>query len=753
MFAPETLLNSVPQAVVASDAEGTIVFWNRAAEDLYGWSAQEVIGRPLCEIMPGDDLTGEQSLFFDELLAGRSWSGARRVRHHEGALSVILLTASPIRDVDGGVAGFVAVATPLHHFALPQVAGESEQFYREIVETGREGIWVLNERDETTFVNQRLAAMLGYSVDEMLGVPMSRFVDGAGHALAAEHGERYRAGHPAQLELNLRRQDGTMLSALLETQPLFRGDGAYRGIRATIIDISERRAAEEQLRQREAQLLEAQQTARIASWGWHIASDAIEVSAELLEILGLNPSAGLTFTELLTRNIHPQDRERLAVAFQRARTGDLPLDIEHRLRTSSGNERVLHVRGHRLLDQHGHAVRIVGVIQDVTERRRLENRLLQAERVSSLGRLAASVAHEFNNVLMGIQPFVDLLTRRAGADPTVKLAAPRIADAVARGKRITQDILRFTRIAEPSRLTVDVARWLQAFEPELAQLAGPEVTVTIEAQPSLTMLADAHQLRQVFVNLVLNAHHAMPNGGRFEVRAVADTMRDRNERLIDTVHFSICDTGVGMPQETLRYIFEPLFTTKDFGGTGLGLAVASQVVEQHEGHIYAESAPGEGTTFHILIPAGEAPETVPSLRPDSPPSRQQAPRAGTRVTLIEDDESVGAGLAAILDLEGIEVDWVRLGHDAADRIAANLPDAVILDLGLPDIDGIKVYAQIAGRWPDLPILFSTGHGDETLLADVLSPHVGYLQKPYEIDALLAALEKVLRNKGGWNRPN
>jgi signal transduction histidine kinase len=484
------------------------------------------------------------------------------------------------------------------------------------------------------------------------------------------------------------------------------------------------------------------QTARIASWGWHIASDAIEGSAELLEILDLEPSDSLTLTELLTNYVHPEDRDRLAAACEAARTEDLPLDVERRFRTPGGAEHVLHLRGQRVLDPRGNAVRIAGVVQDVTERRRLENRLLQAERVSSLGRLAASVAHEFNNVLMGIQPFVDLLTRKAGADPTVKLAAPRIADAVARGKRITQEILRFTRIAEPARTVVNVADWLQAFHPELEQLAGPSVTVTVEAEPSLTMLADAHQLRQVFANLVVNAHHAMPHGGRLEVRAAADTMRNGNDRPVNAVHFTICDTGTGMPQETLRYIFEPLFTTKTTGGTGLGLAVASQVVQQHEGHIYAESVLGEGTTFHIVIPASE-PSTAAPKQPESRP-RSHALRPDMHVTLVEDDDAVGAGLAAILDYEGISVDWVRLGAQAVARIAARLPDAVILDLGLPDVDGIKVYEEIAKRWPDLPVLFSTGHGDENVLKNHrVGKHVGYLQKPYESDVLLGALEELL----------
>jgi two-component system cell cycle sensor histidine kinase/response regulator CckA len=380
-------------------------------------------------------------------------------------------------------------------------------------------------------------------------------------------------------------------------------------------------------------------------------------------------------------------------------------------------------------------------VVDESERLRLENRLLQAERISSLGRLAASVAHEFNNVLMGIQPFIDLLTKRSGSDPAVKLAAPRIADAVARGKRITQEILRFTRIGEPTRVPVNVAEWLQAFEPELVQLAGPLVTVTTKSDPSLTMLADAHQLRQVFANLAVNAHHAMPNGGRLEVRAAADSMSNGDASPIPAVHFSICDTGVGIPQDTLLYIFEPLFTTKKFGGTGLGLAVASQVVQQHQGHIYAESTLGEGTTFHILIPAAPAASIAAAPVQQITSTRV---RPAMRVTMIEDDESVGAGLVAILDYEGISTDWVRLGTDAVSRIAARFPDAVILDLGLPDLDGMQVYEQIAARWPDLPVIFSTGHGDQNLLTNTPNgKKVGYLQKPYESDELLAALDDLL----------
>jgi two-component system cell cycle sensor histidine kinase/response regulator CckA len=625
MFAADAIVDSISQAIVATDSEGVVVFCNRAAEELYGWSAAEVSGRPLHEIMPAGDPLSEPSAIFEELRAGRSWSGTRHTWQGDGA-GAVLLSASPIRDEGADASGFVIVSTPLDTLDLPRV-------------------------DESA-----------------------------------------------------------------------------------------------RLRLREAQLRQVQQTARIASWGWHVGSDAIEGSAELLEILDLDPAPGFTLTELLTTYVHPEDRDRLATACQRARNEDVPLDIEYRVRTPGGGERTLHLRGQRALDQRGNTVRIVGIVQDVTERRRLESRLLQAERISSLGRLAASVAHEFNNVLMGIQPFIDLLSKRAGSDPTVKLVAPRIADAVARGKRITQEILRFTRIGEPSRVAVRVADWLQAFEPELTQLAGPDVTVTVDVPSSLTMLADAHQLRQVFANLVVNAHHAMPNGGQLEIRAFGDTMRDDgNDRSIAAVHFTICDTGVGIQQEMLRYIFEPLFTTKKSGGTGLGLAVASQVVMQHEGHIYAESALGEGTTFHVLIPASEAPTAVPEPQEDAPLPRGRSARSGLHVTLVEDDDSVGAGLSAILEFEGISVDWVRLGGEAVARIAARPPDAVIFDVGLPDVDGITLYEEIATRWPELPVIFSTGHGDENLLKknNHSKRRVGYLQKPYDSDALLAALDELL----------
>jgi CheY-like chemotaxis protein len=348
------------------------------------------------------------------------------------------------------------------------------------------------------------------------------------------------------------------------------------------------------------------------------------------------------------------------------------------------------------------------------------------------------VAHEFNNILMGIQPFAEVILRNTTADPRLYEAGARIADAVARGKRVTQEILRYTRTPEPARVAVDVAEWLSAAYAELVELAGDEISLTMEVEGGLRMVADPQQLRQVFSNFITNARDAMPQGGTITLRA----RRRVGRRTDDTalfVHFAVADNGSGMSPETIRMAFEPLFSTKHIGGTGLGLAIADQIVRRHNGEIWAESVLGLGSTFHVLIPAaapGE-PASLPTevLQPEGEPLE--------RLLLVEDDPAVAAGLIALLGMDGIAVELVERGADAVTRIEAFAPDAVVLDVGLPDMSGIAVYDQIARRWPSLPVLFSTGHGDERLLTPALArPNVGFLLKPYDSNTMLRALAKL-----------
>jgi len=349
---------------------------------------------------------------------------------------------------------------------------EHEQLYREIIDTAQEGIWIANERGEITFANQRLAAMLGYPIEELLRQPAARFF--AGNLNANEKAERH-----------LLRKDGSSFWALVDSRRIAGAGGELRGMRASVVDITARRTAQEQLLYRESQLLDAQ--------------------------------------------------------------GE----------------------------------------------------------VSSLGRLASAVAQEFNVLLTGVQPFIDVMGRAADGD-RIRSAAAHVVDAVARGKRITHDVLKFTRLVEPSPRVLNAATWMRNVEADVAHVAGARVIVRSDIPSDLRMLADPNQLAEVFWNIAANARDAMPRGGALTIAALREThARPAPDPAREFVHFALRDTGSGIAPGHLPHIFEPLFTTKKPGATGFGLSIAQQIVLRHHGDIYAESTPGVGTTMHVLIPAAD----------------------------------------------------------------------------------------------------------------------------------------------------
>ena len=378
---------------------------------------------------------------------------------------------------------------------------------------------------------------------------------------------------------------------------------------------------------------------------------------------------------------------------------------------------------------------------DITKRQALERRLEQANRVSSLGRVAAMIAHEFNNVLMGIQPFAEVIRRRSGGDEKIQNAASQILNSVSRGKRVTQEILRFTQPSPPALKTTVLSEWLDGVLPELCGLAGKRIEIKLDhpATP-VACCCDPSQMHQVITNLVLNARDAIAVEGSIVI--ALDGHPERRAwpfgRVPDgMVLMSVSDTGAGMPPEVMASIFEPLFTTKR-SGTGLGLAVAHQILASHHGSIHASSTPGSGTTFYLVLPrATKESEPVIEHR------RLQAVMVHD-VLLVEDELVVAAGIAALLESEGIKVWTVHRGREATAAIEAKLPDLVLLDVSLPDVSGVDVYQVIAQRWPSLPVIFSTGHADETMLEKSLrARHVGFLRKPYDRETLLRAIEQVV----------
>jgi CheY-like chemotaxis protein len=348
---------------------------------------------------------------------------------------------------------------------------------------------------------------------------------------------------------------------------------------------------------------------------------------------------------------------------------------------------------------------------------------------------------------MGMQPFAELLMRPNAAPAMIGKSASHIANSIQRGKRVTLDILRFTQPAQPVLTSFDLGAFWQTFAPEAEGVVGNMIHMVSRIPfRGLPVIADKSQLAQVLLNLVTNARDAMSGGGTLTIQAGIPEEHalfpfgyvPNAERF---VHISITDSGSGMPPDVLEHAFDPLFTTKR-GGTGLGLAVAHQVLTQHGGHIFAESEPGRSTAFHLFLQRGTSEER----KLEEVTSAHEA--RGRRILIIEDEALIVEGLSMLLSSLGFEVQTTRFGAQAADLFGTFQPDIVLLDLGLPDMDGTEVYSRIRKLDESVPVIFATGHGDRRAIQnDIMDSRIRFLQKPFEISALTSAIADVTHAEG------
>ncbi|MBV8545180.1 MAG: PAS domain S-box protein [Acidobacteria bacterium] len=439
--------------------------------------------------------------------------------------------------------------------------------------------------------------------------------------------------------------------------------------------------------------------------------------------------------------IHPDDAAT-ASAFLKLQiaTPAAVQTVELRARHQDGTWRSFEVVATNLVEK-GHTSAVVINARDITERKLLEAQLEQANRLGGLGRLAATVAHEFNNVLMGMQPFAELMQREDVTPQIISKGAWHIANSIQRGRRIVLDILRFSQPHVPVTDAVDLGEWWESFSAEAEAVLGNMIAVQSSIpKRGLYVVADRSQLGQVIANLVANARDAMPCGGVLTVSAnplqpnarFAFGVIPHPERF---VQITVRDTGCGIPPEVKDRIFEPLFTTRQSGGTGLGLAVAHQVLTQHGGYIFVESEEGRGSAFHIFLPKASSPQKGN----DSDTASPRMP-AAKKLLIIDDETAISDGIAALLEQDGITVEAITTGLEAAQAIKAFRPDVVLLDFGLPDLDGSEVYALIRKVDANLGVIFATGHGDRRILHDRLhDPRTRFLQKPFEVADLLAMM--------------
>lgn len=380
------------------------------------------------------------------------------------------------------------------------------------------------------------------------------------------------------------------------------------------------------------------------------------------------------------------------------------------------------------------------VFTDETQKHALETQLEQTKRLSSIGRLAATMAHEFNNVLMGVQSMGEVIGRRATQPEKVVEASRSIGDFVRRGKRVTEVVLKYARPVDPVKAPIDLDRWLDRLTPQLESILRNGVVLRVVRRFHGEIVGDVAQLGQVLSNLVLNACDAMPDGGEITLVVEQGSLPPETGR--DYVRIAVHDTGTGIPADLVDHIFEPLVTTKR-NGTGLGLSVAHQVVTAHDGTIEVETEVGRGTTFACYLPAASS-----AAGATAEVELPQLAR-GTRLLVVEDDAAVSGPVTELLAAEGMTVVLAERGADAEAYLTRSLPDAIILDINLPDMNGADLFRRLRMRRPDLPVVFSSGHVDDATMEPMLQQRrTLLLRKPYEFGELLHAVRRVLDGDGG-----
>lgn len=465
----------------------------------------------------------------------------------------------------------------------------------------------------------------------------------------------------------------------------------------------------------------------------------VRANTALAEMLGYPPAElqGKTFLDIT----HPDDR---AASLQKAQSlvAGLPdtFDVDKRYVRRDGSILWAHTIVSRIDDAGGSPI-IVAVVEDTSEKRRLETQLLQAQKLQAIGALAGGVAHDFNNILTSLNAHVETLR----APETRARATAEALDDIERLHRraagLTQKLLAFARRQVIHLEPLDLNLLVEHFAAIAVRVLGEHIAVETELDPALPIIeGDATQLDQVLLNLVLNARDAMPGGGRLllATRALPGLTAAEPARAEVAVH----DCGTGIPAALLPRIFEPFVTTKPVGqGAGLGLPVVHGIVEQHRGVLAVESREGSGTTMRIVFP-GTARRLVEAT---TSATRKDAPRFST-VLLAEDDPDLRYLVQRMLEKAGYNV-WPAANGEEATQLFAARPDEVTLavfDVVMPRMGGLEACRILRERRPDLPVLFVSGYSQDLVDRGAgLDTHTAFHPKPFTSEQLLATVSALL----------
>ena len=742
------LIDSFDDVLLAVTLDGKIRAANRSFSDLVQAPFGQVIGKSIAEFVQENNGQGQDLVerAMPRFLEQRHWTGVVQVRLKNQVSPFYFDCVAHAMLRDNMVQGVTVLARDV------SALRRNETRFTELFETLQEGIYIATPEGKILDANPALVRMLGYeSKEELLKCQVPEIlVDPAERRALKEQVERYPMIQGR--EVTLLRKDGNSIVCLNSAAAVRDNTGKVVRYQGAVVDITERREMERRLHQQQEFARRLVDNFPDLILVLDTASHYTFVSPRCYEVLGytLEEARHMEFGG----RTHPEDLPAALSVYNDILSGKQNFaSLELRVRHKQGDWRRILFNFSPLSDERGNIEGVVLSGRDVTDIKRLEEQLIQAEKLAAMGQMLAGVAHELNNPLTAILGVTELLRERVSGDESTKRQLELTHRQARRAARIVQNLLEFSRPASPQKRPLDVSnlveRTLQLHEHSLRRNA---IEVDFQPQPDFPgVIGDANQLIQVFLNLATNAEQA--------IREVRDSgrLQIRLGKTGDRVTVAFQDDGVGIRPDALPRIFDPFYTTKrPGGGTGLGLSICMSIIREHGGTIEAESLPAGGSAFTVYLPIAPAeapesplvpPETGQIPSPPVPPATE--PLRGRSVLVLDDEESIRMLLHEGLAAHGLRVDSAATEEEALACVRKSAYDLFLCDLHLSSggffVDGREAAARIlqsAGAQKPT-VIYMTGDLMESSQGIAAPEEPGFLQKPFRISDVLTLFRETL----------
>jgi two-component system, cell cycle sensor histidine kinase and response regulator CckA len=667
---------------------------------------------------------------------------ARAVR--EGAQDYLVKA-----EVDGPLL-YRSIRYAVARHASDEAIRRSEALYRSLIEGSIQGV-MIHVDGTIKLANAALASILGLErSEELIGQPVWQFIAPQDRDMAQAYQRARKEGRsaPNNFELHLLRRDGSVVALdCMASSIAWEGGQATL---ATVVDTTERKRAEQGLRASEERFRQIAENIKeafivVGLDGWR----PLYLSRMWEEIWGRPLEEAYRHPMNWVQAIHPDDAGVVSEARQAIEKGEA-ISRNFRVVRPDGTIRWVRARAFPVYNATRELYRVVGLVEDITDLRRTEEQLLQAQKMEAVGRLAGGVAHDFNNLLTAILGYSELVLQDLGPEHPSAVDVKEIRAAGQSAENLTRQLLAFSRrqILQPQ--TLDLNKVLTRVDALLQRIIGEDVELTMKLTAPLGRVsADPGQIEQVVLNLAVNARDAMPNGGKLTIET-ANVVLDEDyvaqhagANAGPHIMVAVTDTGTGMDAATQQRLFEPFFTTKEPGrGTGLGLATVYGIVKQSRGSIWVYSELGQGSTFKVYLPVTSEEIAAPVVVEMSPTSL-----SGTETVLVVEDQiEARSVICETLRRRGYTVIEAVNGPDAI--VKGRQPDVVIdvmlTDVVMPGMGGRRVAEVIRATRPELKVVYMSGYTDSAIVDHgILEPGVAFVQKPFATDTLLRRIREVL----------